>query len=104
IRWAQDTGTRIPDVRTIVPFVQESVFLHHPGIRCLLAPASRIDLFSLDGKEYETGLPGISERLLEAPTPHQSVGANRGDIIAALMQRIGIVQRRQREAGSWVID
>ena len=104
IRWAQDTGTRIPDVRTVVPFVQESVFLHHPGIRCLLAPASRIDLFSLDGKEHETGLPGISERLLEAPTPHQSVGANRDDIIAALMQRIGIVQRRQREAGSWVID
>ena len=104
IRWAQETGTRIPDVRDVVPFVQESVFLHHPGIRCLLPPASRIDLFGLDGNEYETGLPGISERLLEPPTPHQSVGANRDDIIAALMQRIGIVQRRQREAGSWVID
>jgi hypothetical protein len=87
-----------------VPFVQESVFLHHPGIRCLLPPASRIDLFGLDGSEHETGLPGISERLLEPPTPHQSVGANRDDIIAALMARIGIVQRRQREAGSWVID
>jgi serine/threonine protein kinase len=104
IRWAQETGARIPDARTVVPFVQESVFLHHPGIRCLLSPASRIDLFGLDGREHETGLPGISERLLEAPTPHQSVGANRDDIIAALMQRIGIVQRRQREAGSWVID
>jgi len=104
IHWAQETGARIPDARTVVPFVQESVFLHHPGIRCLLPPASRIDLFGLDGKEHETGLPGIAERLLEPPTPHQSVGANRDDIIAALMQRIGIVQRRQRAAGSWVID
>ena len=51
IRWAQETGATIPDVRTVVPFVQESVFLHHPGIRCLLAPASRIDLFGLDGSE-----------------------------------------------------
>jgi serine/threonine protein kinase len=104
IRWAQETGASIPDARTVVPFVQESVFLHHPGIRCLLPPASRIDLFGLDGSEHETGLPGISERLLEPSTPHQSIGANRDDIIAALMARIGIVQRRQREAGSWVID
>jgi serine/threonine protein kinase len=104
IRWAQETGTRIPDARTVVPFVQESVFLHHPHIRCLLPPVSRIDLFGLDGREQQTGLPGISERLLEPPTPHHSIGANRDDIIAALMARIGIVQRRQREAGSWVID
>src|SRR5215470_9665972 len=90
IRWAQETGTRIPDARTVVPFVQESVFLHHPGIRCLLRPASRIDLFGLDGSQQETGLPGISERLLEPPTPRQAVGANRDEIIAALMARIGI--------------
>jgi serine/threonine protein kinase len=104
IRWAQETGANIPDPRTVVPFVQESVFLHHPGMRCFLPSASRIDLFGLDGSENDTGLPGISGRLLEPPTPEQSVGANRDQIIAALMERIGIVQRRQREAGSWVID
>jgi serine/threonine protein kinase len=104
VRWAQGTGTAIPEARTVVPFVQEAVFLHHPGIRCLLPTVSRMDLFGLDGHEQETGLPGIAERLLEPPTPHQAVGANRDDIIAALMARIGIVQRRQREAGSWVID
>jgi hypothetical protein len=59
----------------------------------------RMDLFGLDGSESERGLPGISERLLEPATPHQSVGANRDEIIAALMARIGVVQRRQREAG-----
>jgi serine/threonine protein kinase len=104
IRWSQETGFRVPDVRTVVPFVQESVFLHHPGLRCLLPPSSRMDLFGLDGAENGSGLPGISGRLLEPATPQQSVGANRDDIIAALMERIGIVQRRQREAGSWVID
>jgi hypothetical protein len=104
VRWSQETGTAIPDPRDVVPFVQEAVFLHHPRLRCLLPPTSRIDLFGLDGSESETGLPGISERLLEPATPHQSVGTNRDDIIAALMARIGVVQRRQREAGSWVID
>ena len=104
IGWAQETGADIPDPRTVVPFVQESVFLHHPGLRCLLPPASRIDLFGLDGGEGDSGLPGISGRLLEPAMPQQSVGANRDEIIAALMKRIGIVQRRQREAGSWVID
>lgn len=104
IRWAQETGTQIPDPRTVVPYVQESVFLHHPGIRCLLPTASRIDLFGLDGRQRDTGLPGISERLLEPPTPQQSVSAGRDEIIARLMGRIGLVQRRQREAGSWVID
>jgi hypothetical protein len=88
----------------VLPFVQESVFRHHPGLRVLLSPASRIDLFGLDGGEHSSGLPGISERLLEAATPHQSIGGNRGEIIAKLMERIGLVQRRQREAGSWVID
>ena len=104
IRWSQETGNEIPDVRAVVPFVQECMFLHHPGLRCLLPQASRIDLFGLDGGENASGLPGISERLLEPATPQHSVGANRDQIIAALMERIGIVQRRQREAGSWVID
>jgi serine/threonine protein kinase len=104
IRWAQETGADVSEARNVVPFVQESVFLHHPGLRCLLPPASRIDLFGLDGAEHDSGLPGISGRLLEPATPQHSVGANREEIIAALMERIGIVLRRQREAGSWVID
>ncbi len=104
IRWAQETGAQIPDTREVVPFVQESVFLHHPSLRCLLPPASRIDLFGLDGSEHQTGLPGISERLLEPAPDQHAIGKNRDDIITALMARIGVVQRRQREVGSWVID
>ena len=104
LHWSQETGNQIPDPRSVVPFVQECVFLHHPGMRCVLPQASRIDLLALDDSEDRTGLPGISDRLLEAATPHQSIGPNQSDIIAALMERIGVVQRRQREAGSWVID
>lgn len=103
-RWAKEHGQHIPDPRDVVPYVQESVFLHHPGLRCELPANSRIDLFGLDGDSRRSGLPGISERLLEAPTPHQSVSGNRDQIIAALLANIGVVQRRQREAGSWVID
>ena len=104
IAWAQETGTRIPDVRTAVPYVQESVFLHHPDFRCQLPPASRIDLFGLDNRQRQSGLPGISDRLLESAGPDQVITSSRSEIVASLMARIGVVQRRQREAGSWVID
>jgi len=104
IRWAHETNAQVTDARSVVPFVQESVFLHHPELRCLLPMASRTDLFGLDGDDDKTGLPGISDRLLEAATPHQSVPQRRDETITKLMTRIGVVQRRQREAGSWVID
>lgn len=103
LRWAQENRQNIPDVRSVVPFVQESVFLHHPRLRCVLPAASRVDLFGLDGEESHSGLPGISERLLE-PATQQGIPPRRDETIAALMARIGVVQRRQREAGSWVID
>lgn len=101
LRFSKETGAAIPDVRDVVPFVQEAVYLHHPSMRCDLPLSARIDLFGLDDGD---GLPGISERLLEAPTDKQAIGGNRDEILGALMKRIGVVQRRQREAGSWVID
>lgn len=104
LSWAREHGQQIPSPREVVPFVQESVFLHHPGLRCALSESAKIDLFGIDGDEASTGLPGISERLLEPATPQRAVGPNRDEIIAALLARIGVVQRRQREVGSWVID
>jgi hypothetical protein len=100
--WAQETCTRIPDIRAAIPYIQESVFLHHPDLRCQLPPPSRLDLSGLDGREQQTGLPGISTRLLEPPAANRSVRPHRAKIIAQLMQRIGVL-RRQREAGSWII-
>jgi serine/threonine protein kinase len=104
LRWARTNHQQIPNPRDVIPFVQESVFLHHPGMRCALSPSAKIDLFGIDGIEADTGLPGISDRLLEPATPQQVIGPNRDDIIAALLSNIGVVQRRQREVGSWVID
>ena len=104
IAWSKETGTRIPGVRDAVPYVQECVFLHHPDFQCLLPPASRIDLFGLDDRQRQSGLPGISDRLLEASALNQAVTGGRSEIVAKLMARIGVVQRRQREAGSWIID
>ena len=104
VQLVRETGAKAPHPRSVVPFVQESVFLHHPEVRCLLPTASRTDLFGLDGEDGETGLPGISDRLLESATPNQSVPLHRDELIVKLMARIGVVQRRQREAGSWVID
>jgi serine/threonine protein kinase len=94
----------IVDARDRLPFVQEAVYLHHPETRCNLRPASRIDLFGLDGKDAESGLPGISQRLLEAMSSEQSVTEETGELVATLMERIGVVQRRQLEVGSWMID
>ena len=67
IRWAQETGAEVADTRTVVPFVQESVFLHHPGLRCLLPRASRIDLFGLDGGSAIPGCPGSPSGCLSRP-------------------------------------
>ena len=102
--WAREHDEPVPDGRDVIPFVQECVFLHHPDLRCELPAAARIDVFGLDGSERRMELPGISGRLLEPPARYGSVGPNREAIITALLARIGLVQRRQREVGSWVID
>ena len=44
-RLSQETGAKVPDERTVTPYVQEAVFLHHPKMKCLLPMASRQDLF-----------------------------------------------------------
>jgi hypothetical protein len=91
---------KAPDPREVVPFVQESVFLHHPKLRSELPMASARGLYGLDGHERENGLLGISRLLLE---PADAGHRIHEQIIVELMRRIGLVQRREREAGSWVI-
>jgi len=71
LRWAKEHGHVIPDVRDVVPFVQESVYLHHEQFRCELPPSARIDLFGLDGQTATTNLPGIRDRLLEPASGQQ---------------------------------
>lgn len=101
--WAEEQNTRIPDSRDVVPYVQESVFLHHPDLQCLLSEASAIGLYGLDSNESRSNLPGISELVLE-PAGRRAIGRNQELILVKLLERIGLVQRREREAGSWVIQ
>lgn len=100
--WAREKDVDIPDTRLVVPFVQESVFLHHPDMRCELSESAAINLFGLDGVQGSSNLPPISTRVLE-PAKGTGITHNQELILVDLMQRIGLVPRREREAGSWVI-
>ncbi|RLQ04570.1 BREX system serine/threonine kinase PglW [Micromonospora sp. BL1] len=101
--WAQEQNVQIPDERDVIPFVQEAVFLHHPDLRCALGPSSAINLYGLDGRRTESNLTEISELVLE-PAGRRAIGPNQEHILVKLLERIGLVQRREREAGSWVIE
>lgn len=104
-RWVWETKvTGAPSARDVVPFVQESVFLHHPGVRFEFPPGGEVNLYGLDGLEATTGLAGISELLLRPTGRGERIGPNKEEILCALLARIGLVQRREREAGSWVLD
>lgn len=102
--WARENNTQVPDPRTYLPFVQESVFLHHPNMVCDLSESSSINLYGLDEIENKSNLPGLSDLLLEAPRGGNAIAANKELVLAALLKRIGLVQRREREVGSWVIE
>ncbi|MBQ1057674.1 BREX system serine/threonine kinase PglW [Micromonospora sp. C32] len=101
--WAQEQNVQIPDERDVIPFVQEAVFLHHPDLRCALGPSSAINLYGLDDRSTQNNLAGISELVLES-AGRRAIGPNQEHILVKLLERIGLVQRREREAGSWVIE
>ncbi|RYF60894.1 MAG: BREX system serine/threonine kinase PglW, partial [Comamonadaceae bacterium] len=100
-RLAEKTGSR--NLKGVIPFVQELVFLHHPGLVCELPVSSAINLYGIDGNERTSHLPGIGERLLAAPK-REPVSEEKSLLIRDLMTAIGLAPRRQRELGSWVID
>ena len=89
-----------PPTREVVPLIQESVFLHHRDFVSELTQQRAINLFGFDGATSRTHLPGISSLLLEPAEPGRQIHER---ILAELMRRIGLVQRREREVGSWVI-
>lgn len=96
-------GAHDVDVRKIVPFVQEAVFLHHENLQCELPAHSRQGLYGLEGRSDASGLEPISNLLL-APARHAPVTQRNSELLAGLMKKIGLVPRRQREVGSWIID
>lgn len=100
---AKETGAYIGDERKVIPFVQESVFLHHENFICELPEPSTIGLYGLDERETTSHLRGISHLLLGQQN-NAAIGPNQEAILVTLLKRIGLVQRREREIGSWVIE
>lgn len=86
-----------------IPYVQEAVFLHHPNMRCELPEYAKRGIYGLERHEHASGLKPLSELLL-APARHEPISAIKSALFAKLMEQIGLVPRRQREVGSWVID
>ncbi|MEU1950839.1 protein kinase domain-containing protein [Nocardia rhamnosiphila] len=101
---AVEHGLNVEKVRRALPFVQESVFLHGSDFRSEMSGLAKSGLFGLDGLEDETGLPGISTRLLEPPTDTRRVDEQLSIIIALALKNLGIARRTERDAGSWTIS
>ena len=59
--WSLERRVAIPNEREVVPYVQESVFLHHPDLRSQLSPAAAINLYGPDGAQTSTNLRPISD-------------------------------------------
>lgn len=91
-------------VKRIVPWVEPAVFLHHRETKVLLPPSSRLNLYGLDELAgTPKGLPGISELFAQRSERRAPIHPQQEEMLALLLARIGLVQRREREAGSWVI-
>lgn len=54
-RWAREAQVDIPDRRKAIPFVKESVFLHHPRLICELDEEAALGLYGLDGRATTEG-------------------------------------------------
>ncbi|MGP5714505.1 BREX system serine/threonine kinase PglW [Brachybacterium tyrofermentans] len=103
--YAEVAGSRpeIPANR-IIPWVQEAVFLHHRDTKVLMPESSRISLYGLDELEATpAGLPGISRLIEERSDRRHPIHPQQEELLTLLLERIGLVQRREREVGSWVL-
>ncbi|SFA56417.1 Serine/threonine protein kinase [Rhodococcoides kroppenstedtii] len=100
---AVENGLDPEKVRRALPFVQESVFLHGSPFTTDLSDLAKSSLFGPDGSEQKTGLPGLSNRLLEPPTDSRRVDEDLSVIIALALKNLGISRRTERDAGSWTI-
>lgn len=104
VEWARKQGVKIPDLREGVPFVQESVFLHHPNLVSELSEHSAQGIYGLEHYENRSHLPSIATLLTERPHDRQLTTATHERLLPILMEQLGLSPRRERTAGSWVIE
>jgi len=77
-KWAHQKGFPVSEVLGRVPFVQESVFLHHTDLRVDLQGVARSNLFGFP--DAKNSLPDIMDRLLE-PADFQRVKETDGALL-----------------------
>ncbi|GAA1393344.1 BREX system serine/threonine kinase PglW [Luteococcus peritonei] len=94
----RELGVQPGTYARLMPWVQESVFIHHPMIRSALVGSAGIGIFGLDDHEYQTHLASISDRLLEESQGKPQLP---DDIVGHLLARMGLVERRELTVGSW---
>ncbi|MGF1654846.1 MAG: BREX system serine/threonine kinase PglW [Actinomycetales bacterium] len=87
------------------PWVQQAVLLHADGCIVDLEPGDVTDLYCLPDQQRSTGLPSIEARLLETAGSIDDDERLRliaeDDLLPKVLERIGLVVRREREVGSW---
>src|SRR5712692_7782046 len=88
LQWAAD----MLGVRNRIPFILPAVFLSAPDLRCEFDQVQRTMVFSRDGLEPQTGLPGIWQDLLGRPprNPAHRVEAGLSRQLPKLLEKIGI--------------
>ncbi|MDZ4235382.1 MAG: NERD domain-containing protein, partial [Dietzia sp.] len=101
---ALNNGLNVDAVLRGLPFIQEEVFFHGDSFHADLSDLAKSNLYGIDGREDQTGLPGIAARLLEPPSegPRQ-YGEDMSVIVALALRELGATRRTERDAGSWTI-
>lgn len=86
------------------PFIQEEVYFHGDRFRVTLSDLAKSNLFGIDGRDTQTGLPGIAARLLEPPVGgRDAYGEDMSVILALALRELGAARRAERDAGSWTL-
>lgn len=101
---AQEHHLNVDKVMRQFPFIQEEVYFHGDRFAVNLSDLAKSNLFGIDGRESQTGLPGIAARLLEPPNEGRDVyGEDMSVIIALALRELGATRRTERDAGSWTL-
>ena len=105
-QWAIERKVEVGNVVGIVPYVEEAVFLHHETFVSHLSGSAALGLYGLEDPQAQerSNLPPLSDLITEPARSGKEIRPHTVTILAKLMERIGLVQRREREAGSWVIQ
>lgn len=96
-------GMAFTEAQLRTPWVQEALFLHGDHVYSEIKSLGAQNVFGRDGESVKTQLPGISERLTEAPGRDPIDEKRSREVLATALEQItGKVQKKRTlSAGSW---